>query len=198
MRILLVFLAMLLCLVAVQGVPVLAVNRGTNGGPEPYIPPLHGNAGHLHAGGYSCLAPSDGRGVRSLTTRTTQPPSAMSPGWLAQEGPPSDIQVHRAVAYMGLQVWDKALGDLDAVGEDVHQVFQRYYPDVPTLESQLHVELPWQIVECLAPLSIRQHRDIVSLKAARDNSQAAGDPGRTVEWDRKIKSALIDLMGSYT
>ena len=31
---------------------------------------------------------------------------------LAQEGPQSDIHVHRAVAYMGLQAWDKALRDV--------------------------------------------------------------------------------------
>ena len=73
---------------------------------------------------------------------------------LAMEGNQPDIYVHRAVAYMGLQAWDKALGDLDAVGEDIHSIFQRDYRDVPTLESQLHVGLPERIVKCLSPSEV--------------------------------------------
>ena len=44
-RVQLVFLAILLCLITVQGVPVWAVNRGTDGGTEPYIPTFHGKPG---------------------------------------------------------------------------------------------------------------------------------------------------------
>ena len=42
---------------------------------------------------------------------------------------------YRALAYMGMQAWDEALGDLDKVGERVYMFLENHYQDVPALES---------------------------------------------------------------
>ena len=104
---------------------------------------------------------------------------------------------YRALAYMGMQAWDEALGDLGKGGERVYIFLENHYQDIPALESQLHVQLPWQLGDFLSRPDARRHRKIEMLKAARDKSRAAGDPDQTAELERQIKSILIDLNPPY-